>query len=229
MWVGKWIRKCLWHAMAHVFSSPATIIASWPRLVVALSDARLLARLVFYGELSEGTEREAGYVAHFSLDILSTEHLWALALCRIMPKQRMCPFKPGPSKKRLFYTPRIFKPKMRTKLWKQKSGLACQVLCPVPLERCELEQITCLDLSEPWLFWTGGRALNLHPGLGCNWRDAAFQTSWMPMMVQARSWQIASFLCNSLEKTQVLPVICGGIGDGCSFFQAPMPVRSISN
>lgn len=111
MWVGKWIRKCLWHAMAHVFSSPGTIIASWPRLVVALSDARLLARLVFYGELSEGTEREAGYVAHFSLDILSTELLWAFALCRIMPKQRICPFKPGPSKKRLFHTPRIFKPK----------------------------------------------------------------------------------------------------------------------
>ena len=29
------------------------------RLVVAFSDARLLARLVFYGDLSEGEEREA--------------------------------------------------------------------------------------------------------------------------------------------------------------------------
>lgn len=63
------------HGPCFQCTRPYSIVASWPRLVVALSDARLLARLVFYGELSEGTEREAGYVAHFSLDILSTELL----------------------------------------------------------------------------------------------------------------------------------------------------------
>ena len=227
MWVGKWIRKCLWHAMAHVFSAPGTTIASWPRLVVALSDARLLARLVFYGELSEGTEREAGYVAHFSLDILSTEHLWAFALCRIMPKQRICPFKPGPSKKRLFHTPRIFKPKIRTKLWKRKKwiGVPGFVSCASGTLWVGADYL----LGSLWALAVldGGEGPQSAPWLGCNWRDAAFQTSWMPMMVEARSWQIASFLCDSLEKTQVLPVICGGIGGGCSFFQAPMPIRSI--
>ena len=52
-----WIFHCTSiQLLGYPYGNPARVEL---RLVVAFSDARLLARLVFYGDLSEGEEREA--------------------------------------------------------------------------------------------------------------------------------------------------------------------------
>ncbi len=99
--------------------------------------------------------------------------------------------------KRLVHTPRIFKPTMRTKLGKLETWIGTPGFVSCALGTLWVGADYLLGslwalaiLNREWDIMAM-KPQNLHPGLGCNSRDAAIQTSWMPMMVQAQSWHRA--------------------------------------